>query len=206
MHAGSPPLWDRIESLKPNGRVPWRPSAPTAQVALCVGGPSPALIVADQFDPVITAVRSAWPIARSAVSPLASSGYGEHPSHARAGEGSYPPTYGTVTRTSPRGARGAHSIVENSARAAGSPRACINRRRGTSPPSGGGSPSPRRAVRSSDRHAKPSGREVRRAAPPRQEQVADSASGHSPLKRRGRCRDGHQRSPALACSHRRRGR
>ncbi|MFZ9141734.1 MAG: hypothetical protein ACO21K_02585, partial [Candidatus Limnocylindrus sp.] len=65
---------DRIESLKPNGRVPWRPSAPTAQVALCVGGPSPALIVADQFDPVITAVRSAWPIARSAVSPLASSG------------------------------------------------------------------------------------------------------------------------------------
>ena len=101
MHAGSPPLWDRIESLKPNGRVPWRPSAPTAQVALCDGGPSPALAVADQFDPVITAVRSAWPIARSAVSPLASSGYGEHCSLIRTREGVYPPTCRSVTRTSP---------------------------------------------------------------------------------------------------------
>lgn len=197
MHADSPPLWDRIESLKPNGRVPWRPSAPTTQVALCVGGPSPALIVADQFDPVITAVRSAWPIARSAVSPLASSGYGEHPSHARAGEGSYPPTYGTVTRTSPRGAWAQIAIVENSVRAG------ISRRRGTSPPSADDSPSPRRAALNSGHHAPPSvhgGLHVVHLHPLL---GGDIALGRSLPLRRGRCRGGRRRSRARACSPRR---
>ena len=197
MHADSPPLWDRIESLKPNGRVPWRPSAPTAQVALCVGGPSPALIVADQFDPVITAVRSAWPIARSAVSPLASSGYEQHPSHACAGEGSYPPTYGTVTRTSPPVARCDDLIVENSVRAE------ISRLRGTSPPSADDSPSPHHVALNSDRHAPSSVRGGLREALPHQRSGGDIALDRSLPLQRGRCRGGRRRSRAHACSPRR---
>ena len=197
MHAGSPPLWDRIESLQPNGRVPWRPSAPTAQVALYVGGPSPALIVADQFDPVITAVRSAWPIARSAVSPLASSGYGEHPSHARAGEGSYPPTYGTVTRTSPRGAEAQTAIVENSVRAE------ISRRRGTSPPSADDSPSPHRAAPNSGHLAPSSVHGGLREALSHPSLGGDIALGRSLPLQRGRYKGVRQRSRVRVCSPRR---